>query len=409
MLYVGKAKNLKNRIAQYRQRKQLSTQKQQLVQQAVNVLYTVYESELEALLAEAEFIRLYRPEFNILLKDDRSPLYIIITDEEFPRVLTVRRQELVKQRVSGEVFGPYQSAYMARQVLRTVRPAFRWCNLASSPGRSPEKKRACFYYHVFQCSGACVGAIDQEEYRKMIRRLKAFLRGNSKVVQKSLKKEIEHLSGMQQFEQAARLKQEYEAITTITQPTYHLAPDLALLAPQRYASSSLKKIQMTIAQYTDVPEDWQLRRIECYDVSNFQGKYASVSMVVFTNGVSDPKQYRLFNIQGKDTPDDFAMMAEALYRRQGHPEWGVPDLILIDGGKGQLSAVQEVWEWQTPVVGIAKDPDRLVIPHADLPADIVPVTEMGQGGKILQQLRDEAHRFAKRQVHRRLANRDIAR
>lgn len=404
VLYVGKAKSLKNRIAQYRQYKQLPSSKRGMVLEAVQVQYQTQSSELEALLVEAELIRMYQPQFNVLLKDDKSPLYVVITNDAFPRVLTERRQSILKGQVQGDIFGPYQSAYMARQVLRAIRPAFKWCNAAGRPGGS--RGRPCFYYHLGQCSGACVGEISEQDYKKSLRRLKTFLRGQSATVQRDLKKEINELAAEQRFEEAELRKQELEAIQKLLQPTFHLGPDLALMsAAQKDWAPALRNLEKVLRRALVLPSEWQIRRIEGYDVSNLQGKYASVSMVVSSLGVADPNQYRLFNIRSKTTPDDFGMLAEALGRRQKHPDWGLPDLVLIDGGVGQVRAVQEVWTWPVPVVGLAKDPDRLVIVRPDRQPEMIPVEQLGAVKQVLQSLRDEAHRFAKRQVHRRLARR----
>lgn len=410
VLYVGKAKSLKNRIANYRQLKQLTTSKRQMVLEAVTVQYQTLGSELEALLVEAELVRLYQPRFNVLLKDDKSPLYIVVTNERFPRVLTTRRQQLLKGHVSGDVFGPYQSAYMAKQVLRAIRPAFRWCNQTGDGqkdqvGRESglKKMRPCFYYHLGQCSGACVGEISQIEYKKNMKRLKQFLRGQSAQVQRSLKSEILVLAEEKRFEEAQRRKEELEAIQKLLQPTFHLGPDLALLsAAQKDWEPALRKLAVAIRKrIPELPQAWEIRRIEGYDVSNMQGKYASVSMVVSSHGVADPNQYRLFNIRSKDTPDDYGMLAEALTRRQKHAEWGLPDLVLIDGGVGQVRAVQSVWRWPVPVIGLAKDPDRLVFVREDRPPEIIPVADVGAAKLILQSLRDEAHRFSRKQVRKR--------
>lgn len=408
VLYVGKAKNLKNRIAQYRQLKALPPLKQELVQKAHTVVSIPVESELEALLLEAELIRSYQPPYNILLKDDKSPLYIVITKDEYPRVLAARRQELVKGRVRGDVFGPYQSAYMARQVLRMVRPAFRWCNQAGRPGRSKDSQRGCFYYHVQQCSGACVGAVGPEEYKAMIQRLGRFLRGQSKQVQRDLKQEITQLASEQRFEEAERLKQQWEMINALVSEKYLLQPDLGLtaLSPER-REREWRLVVRALREWLHLPADWQPRRIEGYDVSNLQGQHAAVSMVVSIDGVITPGQYRLFNIRTKNTPDDYGMMAEALTRRQQHPEWGLPDVVMIDGGIGQVRAVQKIWNWPVPVIGLAKRPDRIVIvPPANefgiaAPPRLERVESLGSGAKIVQQLRDEAHRFAKQQTHHR--------
>lgn len=407
VLYVGKAKNLKNRIASYRQFKQLPHQKKTLVSVAETVVCHVYNSEIEALLAEAEFIKLYRPEYNILLKDDRTPLYIVVTQDPFPRVITTRRQNIIRERVKGETFGPFQSGYMAKEVLRTIRPAFRWCNEAGKPNRG-KSQRACFYRHLHLCSGACTGEVDKKEYQKMIRRLKQFLRGETKVVQRQLKQQIEELAKEQKFEAAEDLRLELAAIERVTEPTYHLKPDIMpVLASVAGTEKAWKKLEKTLAAQFGFSSAWKLNRIECFDVSNFTGKYASVSMVVLTQGLPDPNHYRLFNIRSKQTPDDYHMLQEALTRRQYHPEWGLPEVVVIDGGRGQVNAVKEVWKLGIPVIGIAKDPDRLVIPQENGEFVFLPISELGDAGKLIQQARDEAHRFAKKQTKRRLLKRDL--
>lgn len=410
VLYVGKAKNLKNRIAQYRQLAQLPPQKRRLVQTAHTVQYTVYESELSALLAEAELIRLYRPPYNILLKDDKSPLYIVITNERFPRVLTARRQELVKGKVEGEIFGPYQSAYMAKQVLRAVRPAFRWCSVAGKRAPDSSDRRPCFYYHLGLCSGACVGECTPDQYRGSMRRLKQFLRGESEAVQKQLKRDIESLAEQQRYEEAEEHKQELQAMQRLLEPSFRLGPDLFLVKSSAAGRERLyRQMARQLRLLLGKPKGWLPQRIEAFDVSNFSGKLATVAQVVAIEGVPNPSQYRLFNIRSKDTPDDYTMMNEALRRRQNHPEWGTPDLVIIDGGKGQVNAVLADWHWAVPVIGLAKEPDRLVIPQENGEFLIVPVEELGESSILLSHLRDEAHRFSKKQVHRRLANRDIPR
>ena len=406
VLYVGKAKNLAKRISQYRLGKALGPTKDKLVREAISVSHQVRQSELEALLVEAELIRQYQPRYNILLKDDKSPIYVVITKDEYPRVLTARRRDIEKKVIKGDVYGPFQSAYMLKKVLQTIRPIFRWCNQASRPGRG-SSQRPCFYYHLDQCSGACVGAIEKEEYKASITRLREFLRGETKNLQRSLKKEIVQLAQEKKFEEAEARRQEYEAILVITDPAYRLAPDIALpRLRSEFGSQATQMLRTVIAPKLFLGEEWVPRHIECYDVSNFQGKYATVSLVSFRDGVQDSDGYRIFHIRNKDTPDDYGMLRQALKRRQGHPEWGVPDLIVIDGGKGQLAAAHSVWNWPTPLVSIAKRPDRLVMRNAKEEFTLIPISELSVAGELIQQLRDEAHRFAKKHAHKRLDKRD---
>ncbi len=414
MLYVGKAKDLAKRIAQYRQGREISPHKQLLVREAVKVKYQLLASELEALLVEAELVHRYQPRFNILLKDDKSPIYVVITREDWPRVLTARQREIAKGKFKGDIYGPFSSAYTLHKVLRTIRPIFRWCNrVRPRPGSDPGlglTPRPCFYYHLNLCSGACLGLITAAQYRADIVRLRQFLRGRVGLVLRQLKKEITAKANVQKFEEAAGLREQYQAIQQITDPAYRWEPDVALpRLRSEFGLQGVRLLREMIAQDLELGESWQPRRIECYDVSNLQGKLATVSLVTFIDGVADPSEYRIFHVRNLDTPDDYAMLRQVLRRRQNHPEWGIPDLVLIDGGRGQLNAVQTVWRWPRPVVGIAKRPDRLVIRQTDGHFIFHPVDQLSLAGELLQQLRDEAHRFAKKHVHRRLAKRDLTR
>jgi excinuclease ABC subunit C len=160
-----------------------------------------------------------------------------------------------------------------------------------------------------------------------------------------------------------------------------------------------------------MPKQMPLARIEGYDVSNIQGTNPAVSMVTFTDGTPDTDNYRIFNIKLMDTPNDYFMLQEALTRRQNHPKWGTPNLVLIDGGKGQVKAALKVWNWYCPVIGIAKHPDRLVLPYFEqeetkkdlgkLKYHIVKLDESHPTLKLIQQIRDESHRFAQKQHKKR--------
>lgn len=419
ILYVGKAKNLKNRLTSYTHYDQLSSRIQKLVTTAVRVQFEILESELEALLIEAELIRIHQPFFNIRLKDDKSPLYLVITKEEYPRVLRKRKKDLIVEKPKGTLLGPFQSSFKLEEVLKIARKIFPWCSQPLQTGDTPTKP--CFYYHLDQCPGACLGLISPEAYNENIRSLILFLRGQKKEVIRELTTQMKELSGNQYYEEALIVKNRLHMIQEVTQKTYKLSPDLVLpgfgVTQQEQGIVELLKI---LNLYTPLPKNTKLQRIECYDVSNVQGKNAAVSMVVALNGEPTPEQYRLFNIYTLDTPNDYHMMKEALTRRQNHPEWGRPDLVVIDGGKGQVRSVLQVWQWSVPVIGIAKNPDRLVIPLyqkenttvslkktaiADTkPAaqyEIITLPSNHPALKVIQQLRDEAHRFAKKQWGRR--------
>lgn len=413
VLYVGKAKSLRKRVSSYTYLSRLPDRTLQLVSTAHEIRTQVLTSELEALLVEAELIRTYRPRFNILLKDDKSPIYVHITNEKFPRVTAVRKNEIISQHLKGTILGPFQSAYKLREVLYIARDIFPWC---SERGNKEEESKPCFYYHIGLCSGACIGEISEEEYKEQIKRLVLFLRGKKSEVVSLLESQMKTAAEKEHFEKAARLRDQQQLITEVTRPTFHMKPDLLLSTPLtgKTHQERILHLRRVLHTYQAVAANSPLTRIECYDVSNISGELAAVAMVVFVNGEAAKAEYRLFNIRTLNTPNDYHMMKEALLRRQNHPEWGRPDLVVIDGGKGQLRAALNVWQWHNPVISIAKDPDRLIIPDlaslnsldakgslSGLKYHVVALPETHPGLQLIQNLRDEAHRFSKKQFSRR--------
>lgn len=409
VLYVGKAKNLKNRVKSYTESKRLSDRIRRMTFQAQTLRFQVLESELEALLIEAELIRSHQPYFNVLLKDDKSPLYIHITDEKFPRLKTIRKREIEQRHPQGIILGPFPSAYKVKEVLKIARQIFPWCNQAGDLPSTQTPLKPCFYYHLHLCPGACVNEISSSEYQDTIQQLVLFLKGKKKTVLTTLKKEMSEAAANKHFELAGQLRDRIALITEVTQPTYHLKPETVL--PQLTFSEradALIQLNKYLHAYLKVPMGSPLKRIEGYDVSNTQGTNASVAMVTFLDGHAHPSEYRLFNIRTLTTPNDYGMMKEALQRRQNNAEWGQPDLIIIDGGKGQLRAALSVWQWSCPVMSIAKDPDRLLFAQPTIKGkrtsySYVQLSLQPQDPvlKLIQAVRDEAHRFSKKQ-HSRL-------
>ncbi len=415
ILYVGKAKNLSNRVRNYTRVATLSPKIQKMVQLAVEVRFEVLESELEALLIEAELIHVHQPPYNTLLKDDKSPLYLCVTKQLYPSIVRLRKNDLVKNPPNGIILGPFQSSYKLNEVLRIARRIFPWCNQGLDSYPSPKiKPKACFYKHLELCPGACTGSISPEIYTANIQNLILFLRGKKKTVVKSIIDQMKAAAENEHFELAAVFKKQVELIAEVTSSSYRLSPDLVLptfqLAQNQAALMQLKKI---INEYASLPKTLDFNRIEGYDVSNNQGKAADVSMVVFTDGQPDTSEYRLFNIKEIDTPNDYQMLKEAILRRQQHVDWPAPDLVVIDGGKGQLKSAFTAWLTFRPfLISIAKDPDRLIIPLIsrgvieDYKVIALPPTHPAL--KLVQQIRDESHRFAKKQHHRLLWKQKIA-
>ena len=409
-MYVGKAKNLKNRVLQYANLQDERPQIATLVTTAAAIKWDVQESELQALLVEAALIKKYQPPFNILLKDDKSSLYIAITHDEFPHVTMMRKPELLRLSESVTSFGPYQSGYKVKQVLEIARSIFKWCERPISPELAQEKNpRSCFYSHIGLCSGACTGKVTREEYKEMIAHVREFLHGKTSSLLKDLKTELAKCSEKKEFEKAARLRDQITAIIHVTSREYRLKPDMTLpVLTGNLQQEALVSLRSILSAYYPLPRTSKLERIEGYDISNIQGTNPTASMVVAINGKMDHKEYKHFGIKSLSTPNDFAMMKETLVRRQLHPEWGLPDVVLIDGGKGQLRSVLSVWTWSGVVVSIAKDPDRLLIPLVTenkktkkqvITYKEIVLTPEVPAARLLQSIRDESHRFSRRLHH----------
>jgi excinuclease ABC subunit C len=443
VLYVGKAKNLKNRIASYKQWESTTGKTRRLVFHATRLKHQILESEIEALLVEAELIRTHQPQYNILLKDDKTPLYVQITDEKFPQVLMIRKKEVEKKNLKGAVFGPFQSGYQLKEVLHLARKIFPYCTAARNPQYGTKLNSPCFDYHLDLCSGACIGQVSAEQYQETIEQLKLFLRGKKKDVVKAVEQDMKTASANEEYEYAAQLRDRIRSIKAVTQATYRLKPELQLpKLKESLRAEGLIYLRRLLSTHFSLPKTYPLTRIEGYDVSNIQGTNATVAQVTFINGLPAKDQYRLFNIRTIKTPNDFAMLQEAILRRQNHPEWGAPNLLVIDGGKGQLRAALKVWGWTTPIISIAKKPDRLIFPVFPDPTaskkakstkkaatvtkrKIVPVDEFSPNRdvshleyhelrlpddhptlKLIQQIRDESHRFSKFQ-HTRLRDKQM--
>jgi len=353
----------------------------------------VVESELEALILEANLIKKYLPKFNIRLTDDKDYLYIKVSRELFPGIITARKKEL-----SGSLsyFGPFPSARTVRETLKSIRRVFPWC---ANPPNGNKVLRPCFYYHINLCPGACAGEITQKNYRKIINRFIQFMKGRRENLVNILTAEMNEASRRQEYEQAAQLKRTLNGITYLTQPNrahiYLENPNF--LEDQR--EQALEDLRKNLG-LGKTPE-----RIEGYDVSNLGGQEAVASMVVLTSGEIDKKEYRKFRILISNRPNDVAMMREVIRRRLKHAEWSIPDLIMVDGGKGQVNAANSellTSKFEIPVVGLAKRMEWLYRPDAA----IVKLPKSSPALKLLQKLRDESHRFAIT-YHRKLRQRAL--
>jgi excinuclease ABC subunit C len=382
IIYVGKAVDLHNRVSSYFNGQAKDTKTYHLVQNISSVETTVVESEIEALILEANLIKQYLPLYNIKLTDDKDYLYIVITNEDFPKVITGRKYDL---KFAYKYFGPFPSSTTVKTTLKKLRRVFPWC---SNPvGPKNKTKRPCFYYHLGQCPGACIGVISADEYKKTINLFAKFMDGKKQELVEDLNQEMVRYSDNTQYEQAAKIKKIIDGIAYVTSPT----------KIQGYLENPNFLDNLNQQGMEDLQEALKLPtlplRIEGYDISNFQGTDATGSMVVLTNGEIDKSQYRKFKIKISGKPNDYAMHVEMAERRLKHSEWPMPDLFLIDGGRGQVQSVYKVHKKMginVPIFGLAKRMEWLYPPEGE----VIRLPKKNMGLRLLQKLRDESHRFA---------------
>ncbi|MBI3577024.1 GIY-YIG nuclease family protein [Candidatus Gottesmanbacteria bacterium] len=392
VLYIGKAVDLAKRVKQYFSRDDAVGEKTaRLVSQIVTIEIQTVPTEFDALLLEAQLIRKYLPKYNVVARDDKSPLYVVITlGESLPRVLQLRKSQLqqafqghpLKMASKRAIFGPFQSGRVVRDLLRTIRTIIPYCTQKQRNGKP------CFYTHLGLCN-PCPSAItslkDKQRYRSNMFRIRDIFAGKSVRVISALQKEMEDLAKKEQFEKADRVKRQVLALIALQER--RLDP---LLYIQKDADG-LDELRTLLAAH--IPTLGRLSRIECIDISNLAGKEATGSLVVLTDGFADTNQYRRFRIHTKNAPNDVAMVAEVLTRRLNHPEWPYPDLLVIDGGKPQVAAAQGVTD-EIPIIGLAKRFEEIIVgKEKEFITLRLPLNNPAI--HVLQRIRDEAHRFAK--------------
>lgn len=510
LLYVGKAKNLRNRVRSYFQNPAgLAPKVAALMRQVARFDYIVTDSEVEALILEDNLIKQNRPKYNILLRDDKKFPWIGLSAEPYPRLFITREPS-----GRGRFFGPYVHSASMYKTLQVIRKHF--------PLRQRKKplfkSRPCMNYYIGTCSGPCQQLVTPEEYAEVVRQVELFLKGKADDLLERLEAEMERASETMNFELAAKLRDRFLAVQDVVTHQKMYYPDISVsqdivatasdarrcaiivlnIRRGKLIGSRPHEIMLTnqtspeeaynafLTQYyqdeevEDLPDEIILHhpiddeavfqawlnqkrgkrltltypqkgikkdllelgvknaketleqaqtqetkshrndparalmelqealrlpefptRMECYDISHFQGSETVASMVVFTNGVPDRKAYRRFKIQiAEGEPNDFASMHEVITRRfnraiQGEAGWEEPDLVIIDGGKGQLSSAVEALEKlcvkDQPIISLAKKFEEVYFPGESRPA-LLPRDSTALF--LLQQIRDEAHRFA---------------
>lgn len=480
IIYVGKAKNLKKRVASYFTKKDHDIKTQVLVSNIATVDFIVTENEIEALILENTLIKKHRPRYNIDLKDSKRYAYIRITDEEFPRLMVARRKTTEK-----DAYGPFVSGAQREYVLRLLRKLFKIRTCKRLP------KRACLRHHIKLCDAPCISKISKTAYSEKVHAARMVLKGKTSQLIENLKKKMQEASEKQKYEAALEMRDQINSLKYLSEKqnmerkrkydediiNYMIKDDTVyLLLFNIYKGTLANKVEFVfertpefleefITQYyseEEVPKELILPKkvdesiekflthkrgskvnitipkigekkqlldlakknveivffgnlekvnelkkklrmnesptvIECFDISHLSGTSTVASMVQFRNGKADKSNYRRFKIRTVDGIDDFASMAEVVRRRYSRlkrESQPMPNLIIVDGGKGQLSSTMEILDelnLRIPTIGIAKREEEIFFPGSKFPLKL---DKKEKAIRFIQEIRDEAHRFA---------------
>ncbi len=395
IIYIGKALSLKNRVSSYFKQKHTEPKTIELVSQIKGLQIFEVASEFEALLLEAKLIKQHKPKYNIQAKDGKSYLYILISKAFPSRIYASRQPENEEDLLAW--FGPFPSSREVQEILKTIRRIFpfRSCTNLS--------KRVCLYHHLKLCPGVCV--YPDENYPKTVEQIKQLLSGKTKTLLKSLEKEMKSASKALDFEIAKKLKYKIESLQRLTQGWKNIAKD------SQYLAKGIEEIKHILIDYGRI-NLLAISKIEGYDVSNLGNQIIVGSMVAFINGLPDKSLYRKFNLKyNLDSQDDPEGIRQIVRRRLNHPEWILPQVLLIDGGKTQINAAfqslkEKNLENQIALLGLTKEEEILLIPQIKNKSintyKRLRLPRNSEALQILQHLRDESHRFAQkyyRQLH----------
>lgn len=402
IIYVGKAAILKNRVRQYFQASRRRDPKTDaLIAEIADTDWVTVESEMDALFVEAELVRRYMPRYNILLRDDKSSTYVRIDyHSNYPSITFTRRPLDDK----ATYFGPFFNGGEVKRALRYLRRVFPY---STHTGILP--KRACLQYHLGLCPGIEEHKTSLADYRANLRKLMQFLRGEREKVIIKMEADMQKAAKKQDFEKAAGIRNQYYALKALSKQIVFSDKEFMDISKDRGLQGLSDILGLSV-----VP-----RRIEGFDISHMQGTDNVASMVVFTNGMPDKANYRKFKMRIPGN-DDFAHMHEAISRRCSEKNikaWGLPDLFLIDGGKGQVAAATRARDElgiDRPMVGLAKREEEIVVhieksrvnvskielhKHNAIVAEsddflMILLPKSSDIVKLLQRVRDESHRFA---------------
>ena len=412
LIYVGKATSLRNRVQSYFRGARSMRPIEQMMHEVMDIKIKQTDSVLEAVILEANYIKKFLPKYNVDGKDDKSWNYVVVSDDLFPRVYTVRQHELSNQQSQQiqqtqqykYIFGPYPGL-KTREMMKLLNRLFFISTCKPSSAKATEGKpiyaknttnkrhiqnkqsRPCLYRQIGQCLGVCTGEISSREYKsKVILPLVTFLRGGKKKLLQSLEIKMNRESRVEHFEEAARLRNQIIALQKIH--------DIALL----------NKSFFNEERGTGNEERFFVKRIEGYDISNLGATGKVGSMVVFNDREAIKSEYRKFKIKTVKGQSDVDSLKEVLRRRvarivtqNDEDRWSTPDIILIDGGKPQVNAAMSILKENNlniPLVGIAKGPERKRNDFIFGVKDREFIKFVNENQDLLIRVRDEAHRFA---------------
>ena len=397
VIYIGKASNLRSRAGSYFQKGAADEPRiSAWIGEVVDVDYIECESEVDAILTEARLIKDIQPRHNKELKDDKTfPYLMVTTHEDFPRVEITR-----EPRDRGvKLYGPFPNVRALRGAVQVLQRIFKFrtCNLdIEESDKRWRWFRPCLLASIDQCTAPCNLRISKEAYRRDIRRLHLILQGKKGPLLKQLRKEMEEAAGRLEFERAARLRDEIAMLEKLDQRgdlETHVQPEVFYIDPKKGLAGLRRVLKLEATP----------RTVEGIDVAHLQGGETVASVVRFLDGLPFKPGYRRYRIRGVQGPDDYRSMHEVVGRRYGkmhHDGEALPDLILIDGGKGQLRAALAAFEQQRvplpAIVSLAKKEELLFLPNE---AEPLKLSRHAFALRLLQYVRDEAHRFAQHYHH----------
>lgn len=405
-LYIGKAINLKARIASHMRSSTLDQKESLIISQADHIKIIITSSEFNALLLEAQLIKQYKPKYNVTWKDGKSSLYIKITQGElYPKIFAVR----FENDATSLYFGPFHSTHIVNQLLREIRTIIPFCTQKKITAKT------CFYSKIGLCD-PCPNNIAHmndktikkkltRQYRTQIRKIILILKGKSDIVLQSLVKIMTQMSKEGAYEQAIKIRDRIAFLRKlIVERSFHENTETGLIGFRR--EKLLNEFRSFMLTYFKISHVHSTCVIECYDVSHLFGDHATASLVVFKEGQPSKKEYKRFRIKTVHQISDTDMIKEVMTRRFKRTEWSLPDLIIVDGGRPQLSAVSSVMQDQKihiPCIGFAKNPDRIIIGH---PMETIYLSHHSTLLLLFKYIRDESHRFAKK-YHIHLKNKNL--